>query len=75
MLETRQLLSTYVVGNANDSGPGSLRRAINLSNIDTTQANLITFDIGTSGVQTISLASALPAITQPVTIDGTGAGL
>ena len=71
MLETRQLLSTYVVSNSNDSGPGSLRRAIGESNGDTAQANLITFDLGTSGVPTINLVSALPAITQSVTIDGT----
>ena len=71
LLETRQLLSTFVVNNTNDSGPGSLRRAILNSNGDTAQTNLITFNLGTSGVQTINLLSALPAITQSVTIDGT----
>ena len=74
LLETRQLLSTFVVNNTNDGGPGSLRRAIVNSNADTAQTNLITFNLGSSGVQTISLASALPAITQPVTIEGTTDG-
>jgi hypothetical protein len=71
LLESRQLLSTFVVNNTNDGGPGSLRRAIVHSNGDTAQTNLITFNIATSGVQTINLLSALPAITQSVTIDGT----
>ena len=49
LLETRQLLTTFVVNNTNDGGPGSLRRAIVNSNGDTAQTNLITFDLGTSG--------------------------
>ena len=71
LLETRQLLSTFVVSNPNDSGRGTLRAAILSSNSDTAQTNLITFNLGTSGVQTINLASALPVISQAVTIDGT----
>ena len=71
LLETRQMLSTYVVNSTADSGPGTLRRAISDSNGDPAQANVISFDLGTSGVQTIDLLSALPAITQSVTIDGT----
>ena len=70
LLEIRQLLSTYVVNNTNDGGPGSLRQAIVNSNGDTAQTNLITFNLGTSGIQTINILSALPAITQSVTIDG-----
>jgi hypothetical protein len=69
-LETRELLTTYTVINTNDSGGGSLRHAINLSNADTARANVITFDIGGTGIQTISLLSALPPITQAVTIEG-----
>jgi trimeric autotransporter adhesin len=63
-------LSLFTVTNTNDSGAGSLRQAIvnanALAGIDT-----ITFDIAGSGVQTITLASALPVITDAVVIDGT----
>ncbi len=70
-LETRRLLTDYVVTSTADSGGGTLRREINLSNLDTAQPNVITFNLGGTGIQTISLLSALPAITQPVTIEGT----
>ena len=74
LLETRQLLSTFVVTNTGEVPPSAAavsgERSSN-SNGDMTQTNLITFDLGTSGVQTINLLSALPAITQSVTIDGT----
>ena len=65
----------FVVTNANDSGPGSLRQAI-LNNNASAGGNTITFQIGAVGsTQTIEpIASALepglPAITQSVTIDG-----
>ena len=69
-LERRVLLSTFIVVNTADSGPGSLRQAILDANahvgIDT-----IAFGIPGVGVQTIAPASALPAITDAVTIDGT----
>jgi len=71
LLETRQLLSTFIVKNTDDSGPDTLRQAIVDSNGDTAQTNLITFNIPARGGQTINVASALPAITQSVTIDGT----
>ncbi|MFI5457897.1 MAG: MBG domain-containing protein [Isosphaerales bacterium] len=74
LLETRQLLSTFVVTNTGDSaavGSGSLRRAILDSNGDLAQTNLITFNIPARGGPTINVVSALPAITQSVTIDGT----
>ena len=74
LLESRQLLSAFVVSNTNDSGPGSLRQAISSSNGATAQTNLITFDLGTSSLQTINLLSALPVITQSVTIEGTTDG-
>ena len=61
--------ATYSVTNTNDSGAGSLRQAIFNANANP-GADLITFGIGT-GQQTISPASPLPAITGPVTIDGT----
>ena len=52
--------------------PGSectLRAAIQEANA-TTGADTINFNIGGSGVKTISPATALPVITDPVTIDG-----
>jgi hypothetical protein len=53
-----------------DSGPGSLRQAILDSNAAAGPANTIDFDILGQGVQTIALSSSLPAITNPVLIDG-----
>ena len=62
--------TTYTVMNANDSGSGSLRDAIDQSDANSVgAANVIDFDI--SGMQTIDLASPLPSITFPVLIDGT----
>ncbi len=59
----------FVVVNANDAGPGSFRHAIEQANANP-GVDTITFAIG-SGYQTIAPASALPAITDSVTIDGT----
>jgi SdrD B-like domain/Right handed beta helix region len=72
-LEDRQLLSTtFTVVNTNDSGPGSLRQAILDAN-DTVAhpgADVIAFNIPGPGPHTIKPPTALPAITDPVTIDG-----
>ncbi|MBC7929612.1 MAG: PD40 domain-containing protein, partial [Rubrivivax sp.] len=62
-------VTTLTVTNTNDSGAGSLRQAILDSN-SFAGVQTIQFQIGT-GAQTITPASALPVITQPVTIDGT----
>ncbi|MBK8466695.1 MAG: hypothetical protein IPL32_12775 [Chloracidobacterium sp.] len=59
-----------VVTNTNDSGSGSLRDALNCANT-TPGGDTITFNIVGAGVQTISPLSALPVITEAVTIDGT----
>ncbi|HMG33062.1 MAG TPA: FG-GAP-like repeat-containing protein [Blastocatellia bacterium] len=56
--------------NGNNSGLGSLRQAIIDSN-GTPGLDVITFNIGGGGLQTINLTSPLPIITDPVTIDGT----
>jgi hypothetical protein len=59
----------FVVNTTADSGPGSLRQAI--LNADAAPGpSSIQFAVN-SGVQTIELASPLPAITEPVVIDGT----
>ena len=61
--------STFTVTNAQDSGPGSLRQAILDANANA-GPDVINFSIG-SFQQTIVLASLLPVITDPVTIDAT----
>ncbi len=68
-LESRQLLATFRVTTAADSGPGSLRQAIlDANGLD--GPDDIRFAIG-GGLQSISPLSPLPAITGPVAIDGT----
>jgi hypothetical protein len=72
---------TFTVTNTNVSGAGSLDQAIRDANnnnnsptIDTIKFNIPTTDPGfgltTPGVFTISSTSALPQITEPLTIDG-----
>jgi hypothetical protein len=63
--------ATFTVVNTNDAGPGSLRQAI-LDNNATYfgSPNTIAFAIPGTGPHTIAPASALPDITEPVTIDG-----
>ncbi len=58
---------TYTVSNLNDSGADSLRAAISSANGDPGS----TIDFSVAGV--ITLASALPDVRQPTTIDGTTA--
>ncbi len=72
-LEGRQLLTTFYVNNAADSGIGTLRQAI--INSDSTAAtpsspNVISFN-GLANLAQIELQSQLPTITEPVIIDGT----
>jgi hypothetical protein len=69
ILEDRRLLSVFTVTKTWDSGRGSLRQAILDSNANS-GPNTIVFHIE-HGVQTIRPESALPGITEPVTIDGT----
>lgn len=57
---------TYAVTTLKDSGVGSLRAAIQLSNIGLSKGGTIVFEV--SG--TIILTSPLPDLTEPVTVDG-----
>ena len=61
--------ATFTVTSTDDSGAGTLRQAILDANVDSV-GDTIEFDIAGAGVHKITLASALPEITQPVTIDG-----
>lgn len=69
IVRTSSPRTTFTVVNTNDTGAGSLRDAITLANASS-GADLITFAIPGSNF-TITPASALPTITEAVTIDGT----
>jgi hypothetical protein len=69
-MEARTLLSTLWVTDPGDSGPGTLRAAILAVDADSTP-DTIDFNLGGGGHQVITLAGALPPITNSVTIDGT----
>jgi hypothetical protein len=62
--------ATFTVSNVNDSGPGSLRQAIADANASP-GADVIQFNLPGGGVQTITPVSALPVVSDPVTLDGT----
>ncbi len=71
-LEGREMLSTFTVTNkADTTATGTLRWAITQSN-NTSGPNTINFAISGTGVHTLDLGSALPAITKPVTIAALG---
>jgi hypothetical protein len=61
--------ATFTVINTNDSGAGSLRQAVIDANTNA-GADTIDFNIPIAGLQTIALLSALPALTEPVTVNG-----
>ncbi len=61
----------YVVTTTADSGAGSLRESITLANANINSGDTITFNIPGAGVQVIQPLTALPLVTDPVTIDGT----
>jgi uncharacterized repeat protein (TIGR01451 family) len=69
-LETRTLLAVIPVTSTADAGAGTLRDAIMTSNASTGVPDTITFNIAGAGVHTISPLTALPAVTDSVTIDG-----
>lgn len=65
--------ANVAVTNTNDSGGGSLRKAI-LDTEANAGADTILFSLPGSGPWTITLAGPLPAITKPLTIIGPGQG-
>ena len=71
-LEGRITPATFTVVNNLDAGTGSLRQAITDANLNA-GPDIINFNISGSpgAIQTITLATALPLITDQVTIDGT----
>ena len=72
LFERRLLLATIPVTTTSDSGAGSLRAAIVQANMPANTGSTIDFAITTGSAPfVINLATALPAITQPTTIDGT----
>lgn len=74
-LEDRRMLATFSVTNANDAGLGSFRQAL-LSANSTAGADTIAFDPGVfATTQTINLQTALPTITDDLTITGPGPNL
>jgi uncharacterized repeat protein (TIGR01451 family) len=70
-LESRQLLASFTVTNVSDTGPGSLRQAIIDSNAAPGATNTISFAIPGPGVHTITPASQIDAIQNPVVLDAT----
>ena len=60
-----------VVTSTGDSGPGTLRQAIENANRNAGRADTISFDIGGGGLRTIPLASLLPVVADALTIDAT----
>jgi CSLREA domain-containing protein len=72
VLEDRHLLSIFTVNSTDDAGDPAtttLRQAIEAANAASGE-DRIEFNIPGAGPHTIQPASALPAITDPVTIDG-----
>src|SRR5690606_2456356 len=63
----------FLVTNTDDSGAGSLRQALLDANehINAVGPDTIYFNIAGTGPHTISPASPLPVITDPILIDGT----
>ncbi len=62
--------ATIVVSNTNDAGAGSLRQAILSANSTANIADTINFTIAGSGPHVIIPATPLPAVTDPLLIDG-----
>jgi trimeric autotransporter adhesin len=67
---SQNALAPLTVTNTNDAGAGSLRQAIIDANA-TPGTDSVVFNIGTGGAQSITLLTPLPAITDPINLDGT----
>ncbi|MFI5458751.1 MAG: choice-of-anchor Q domain-containing protein [Isosphaerales bacterium] len=76
-LEERLVMSSFTVTDNSDlvTDTGSLRYAIAQVDASTDASNAITINSTLTGGQTITLTSALPQITQNVTIAGPGASV
>src|SRR5262245_36442545 len=72
-LEDRSAPAVFTGTSNASSGAGTLRQAIQSANV-TPGADTISINLG-AGLHTISLTSALPAITGPVAMDGSQSGL
>ncbi len=70
VLEGRQMPSTFRVTNTNDTGPGSLRQAILDANAQP-GLDTIAFNVAGAGTPVLRPTTVLPAVTDPVVIDGT----
>ena len=64
------VVDTIVVTNADDSGPGSLRDALNAANANGDRS-VIHFDIPGPGPHVIQLQTDLPSVVAPAVIDAT----
>lgn len=71
---TAAFAADFIVTNTNDSGPGSLRDAIDNANASNASPHRILFAIPGAGVQRINVTSSLPPIDRPLDIDGTTQG-
>jgi hypothetical protein len=71
-LESRAMLSTIAVSNTGDTGPGTLRAAIEQANLDAAQ-DTITFAPSVAG--TITLSTALPDLSSNIIISGPGSSV
>ncbi len=69
ILSLSSYATTYTVTTTADAGVGSLRTAITLAN-GIIGPDIIDFSTLPAGVQTITLLSALPTVTDQLTIDG-----
>ena len=63
------MADTFTVTNTNDSGAGSLRQTIADANTHV-GLDTIAFNIPGAGIHAIAPVTALPAVTDPVLIDG-----
>jgi hypothetical protein len=61
--------ATFTVNDTGNSGPGTLRSAINAAN-NTAAADVIRFGFGGTAVRTITPTTPLPTLTEPVKING-----